>query len=108
MWTYNSNFGKWSSSSDSISKYSFDLLKQELSATRFYSRVLSGATFIPVNDINDIYDIMGQWEPRSWYVSGAGSSYTDTSVPPKYAKAIESETSYEYYTKFIAEYGLTL
>ena len=108
MWTYNSNFGKWSSSGDSISKYSFDLLKQELSATRFYSRVLSGATFLPVNDLDDIYDVIGNWEPRSWYVSGAGSVYTDTAVPGKYAKSIDSGTSYEYYTKFIAEYGLTL
>lgn len=108
MWIYNSNFGKWSSSSDTLSKNSFDLLKQELSATRFYSRVLSGATFLPVNDLENIYDILGEWEPRSWYISTGGSVYSDTSVPPKFAKAIDGASSYEYYTKFIAEYGLTL
>jgi hypothetical protein len=58
MWIYNSNFGKWSSSGDNLTKTSFDLLKQELSATRFYSRILSGATFIPVNDLDNIYDIL--------------------------------------------------
>lgn len=108
MWIYNSNFGKWSSSSDTLSKNSFDLLKQELSATRFYSRVLSGATFLPINSLDDIYDILGEWEPRSWYVSTGGSVYSDTMVPPKFARPIDSDTSYEYYTKFIAEYGLTL
>jgi hypothetical protein len=108
MWIYNSNFGKWSSSSDSLTKNSFDLLKQELSATRFYSRILSGATFIPVNDLDNIYDILGEWEPRNWYVNSFGSQYSETMSPTKNAIGIETQTSYEYYTKFIAEYGLTL
>jgi photosystem II stability/assembly factor-like uncharacterized protein len=108
MWIYNSNFGKWSSSSDSLTKTSFDLLKQELSATRFYSRILSGATFIPVNDLDNIYDILGEWEPRNWYVNSFGSQYSETMSPTKNAVGIETQNSYEYYTKFIAEYGLTL
>lgn len=108
MWIYNSNFGKWSSSSDSLTKTSFDLLKQELSATRFYSRILSGATFIPVNDLDNIYDILGEWEPRNWYINSFGSKYSETMAPTKNAMAIDSTNSYEYYTKFISEYGLTL
>jgi photosystem II stability/assembly factor-like uncharacterized protein/subtilisin-like proprotein convertase family protein len=108
MWIYNSNFGKWSSSSDNLTKTSFDLLKQELSATRFYSRILSGATFIPVNDLDNIYDILGEWEPRNWYVNSFGSKYTETMSPTKNAMGVVSENSYEYYTKFIAEYGMTL
>jgi subtilisin-like proprotein convertase family protein len=108
MWIYNSNFGKWSSSSDNLSKTSFDLLKQELSATRFYSRILSGATFIPVNDLDNIYDILGEWEPRNWYVNSFGSQYSETMSPTKNAMSIVTQNSYEYYTKFIAEYGLTL
>lgn len=108
MWIYNSNFGKWSSSGDSLSKNSFDLLKQELSATRFYSRILSGATFIPVNDLDNIYDILGEWEPRNWYVNSFGSQYSETMSPTKNAIGIIKQNSYEYYTKFIAEYGLTL
>jgi hypothetical protein len=108
MWIYNSNFGKWSSSNDSLSKPSFDLLKQELSATRFYARILSGATFLPINNFDDIYDILGQWEPRSWYISTAGSIYSDTMTPVRNPYPIDKDTSYEYYTKFISEYGLTL
>ena len=108
MWIYNSNFGKWSSSSDSLTKTSFDLLKQELSATRFYSRILSGATFIPVNNLDNIYDILGEWEPRNWYINTFGSQYSETMSPTKNAMGIDTQNSYEYYTKFIAEYGLTL
>ena len=108
MWIYNSDFGKWSSSGDSLSKNSFDLLKQELSATRFYSRVLSGATFLPINTLDDIYEILGKWKPRSWYVGSEGSLYSDTQVPVRGSRSVSAETSYEYYTKFISEYGMTL
>lgn len=108
MWIYNRNFGKWSSSSDSLKKSDFDLLKQELSATRYYSRILSGATFMPVNDLDDIYDILGEQRPKSWYISPLGSEYSDTLAPAKNAMGIDEDTSYEYYTKFISEYGLTL
>ena len=108
MWIYNSNFGKWSSSDDNIKVSTFNLLKQELSATRFYSRILSGATFLPVNDLDNIYDILGTWEPKNWYINSFGSQYSETMAPTKNAMAIDSATSYEYYTKFISEYGLTL
>ena len=108
MWVYNSDFSKWSLSNDNIKVDTFNLLKQELSATRFYSRILSGATFIPVNDLNNIYDILGEWEPKSWYINNIGSQYSDTMAPVRNAMAITSDTSYEYYTKFISEYGLTL
>jgi len=83
-------------------------LKQELSATRFYSRILSGATFIPVNDLNNIYDILGEWRPKSWYINPLGSQYSESMSPTVGARSIDAGTSYEYYTKFIAEYGLTL
>ena len=108
MWTYNSNFGKWSSSDNNLKVDTFNLLKQELSATRFYSRILSGATFIPVNDLDNVYDILGSWQPRNWYINSLGSQYSETMSPTKNAMPIDSSNSYEYYTKFIAEYGLTL
>lgn len=108
MWTYNSDFRKWSSSDDNIKVEAFNLLKQELSATRFYSRILSGATFLPVNDLDNIYDILGSWEPKNWYINSSGSQYSETMMPTKNAMAIDSSTSYEYYTKFISEYGMTL
>jgi len=108
MWIYNNNFSKWSSSDDNLKVSEFDLLKQELASTRFYSRILSGATFIPVNDLNNIYDVLGEWEPRSWYINSIGSQYSESMSPTKNPTAIDNSTSYEYYTKFIAEYGLTL
>ena len=108
MWTYNSDFNKWYSAGDSLLKSDFDFLKQELAATRYFSKNLSGATFIPINNLDDIYDILGEWVPRNWYVSTIDSEYVDTDSPSKFFKGIDNSTSYEYYTKFLSEYGMTL
>ena len=108
MWVYNNDLNKWEESRDSMLKTDFDYLKQELSATRFYSKFLSGSTYIPINDVNNIYDILGKWSPRSWYIGTLDSKYSYSNSPAKFARAINNSTSDEYYTKFISEYGLTL
>ena len=108
MWTYNTDYSKWYANDDSISKNDFDYLKQELKSTRFYSRCLSGATYLPVNNINNIYDILGDYKQRTWYISTLGSQYSVTTIPPQHASPIDLNTSNDYYTKYLSEYGLTL
>jgi uncharacterized protein (TIGR02145 family) len=108
MWVYNKDLNVWKRSTDSLIKSDFDYLKQELSATRFYSKFLSGSTYVPINDVDNIYDILGKWIPRSWYIGTLDSKYSYSNAPAKFARPINSANSYEYYTKFISEYGLTL
>jgi hypothetical protein len=105
MWNINKDTNKWSLSTDALSKDTFDLLKQELSKLRFYSKCLSGATYIPMNNTTNIYDILGEYHPRNWYVS---SPYSVTPIPPQYASVISLTNSGDYYTKYLGEYGLTL
>lgn len=110
MWTYNSDYNKWFANDDSISKDEFDFLKQELRATRYYSRILSGATYLPVNDLTNIYDILGDYQSRTWYInpdSTIGSQYSVTSIPPQHASPIDNDTL-DNYSKYLTEYGLTL
>jgi sugar lactone lactonase YvrE len=108
MWTYNSTYNKWSSTDDKLTKSDFDLLKQELKATRFYAKSLSGATYLPINGTDDVYDILGKYQPRNWYISILGSPYSITTIPSQHASSIDVESSYNYYTKYLSEYGLTL
>ena len=110
MWTYNTDYNKWYAKDDSISKNDFDLLKQELQATRFYSKCLSGATYLPVNNLSNIYDILGDYQQRNWYISNStsGSQYSVTTIPPQYASPIDSNNFNNYYTNYLSEYGLTL
>ena len=108
MWTYNNTYNKWSSTDDKLTKSDFEFLKQELKATRFYAKSLSGATYLPINGTDDVYDILGKYQPRNWYISIAGSPYSITTIPSQHATPIDTNTSYNYYTKYLSEYGLTL
>lgn len=108
MWVYDSDYRKWGLKRDSLRKDDYEYLKQELISTRLYSSFLSGSTYVPVNDVENLYDILGRWTPRNWYVSSNDSVYSSTTAPSKFAKPIDLDSSYEYYTKFISEYGLTL
>jgi subtilisin-like proprotein convertase family protein len=108
MWVYNSDNNKWGLKSDIMSRSDFEYQKQELKATRFYSKFLSGATYVPVSDTQDIYDILGKWRPKSWFVSSLGSVHSETAAPTKFATPIDTNTAFDYYTRFNYEYGLTL
>lgn len=105
MWNINSDTNKWSLSNDLLPLDTFNLLKQDLSKLRFYSKCLSGATFIPMNNTDDIYDILGSYTPKNWYIN---SPYSVTPIPTQHAAVISSTTSGDYYTKYLDEYGLTL
>ena len=111
MWTYNNTYNKWSSADDKLTKSDFDYLKQELKATRFYAKSLSGATYLPINGTDDVYDILSKYKPRNWYISAdstIGSPYSITTIPSQHATPIDDGSSYNYYTKYLSEYGLTL
>ena len=108
MWTFDSNYNKWILNSDKLSISDFDYTKQELYAVRFYSKCLSGATYLPVNDLNDIYDILGDYQPRNWYVGILGSQYSNSLIPSKSPSPIDADTSSDFYDKYLPEYGLTL
>jgi hypothetical protein len=108
MWIFNSDLNKWESNDDKLPLNEFEFLKQEQSSYRFYSKALSGATYIPVNDLTDIFDILNYYKERNWYISVPGSQYTNTLIPSRSPKAIDGTSSFDYYQKNIKEYGLTL
>jgi hypothetical protein len=108
MWTFNTDYNKWNNTKDTLAKEDFDLLKQELASTRFYSKCLSGASYVTINNLDNIYDVLGEYEPKNWFVNTSGSLYSNSITPFNYPKAITSLTSYDYYTKYLSEYGLTL
>lgn len=107
MWIFNKDYNKWVITEDQLTKSNFDYLKQELVSTRYYSKCLSGATYLPINSVDNIYDILGEYEPRNWYIDSSGSEYSYTAIPQN-ASPINGITSNDYYTKYLSEYGLTL
>lgn len=108
MWIVDKDNGKWSLVGDSLPKETFDVLKQELSKIRFYSKCLSGATYLPINNFDNVYDILSNDDPKNWYISVIGSPYSISIIPPQHATPITSTSSAEYYDKYVREYGMTL
>ena len=106
MWIYNKDINKWEVKQGDLSKSSFDVYKQELSSTRFYSKCLSGATYLPVNDLNDIYETLKYEKNTNWFIPTSISQYSETSVPNDNATFIDK--SGFYFEKVLNDYNLTL
>ena len=99
MWKYNSDYNKWYPSTDSLLKTDYEFLKQELSATRFYSKALSGSTYVAVNSLDNLFDVIGEWEPRNWFISTLGSDYAYTPQPSSHPTPIDKSSSYDFLYK---------
>ena len=108
MWKYNSDLNKWSKKIDVLVKDEFDFLQQELFLTRYYAKCLSGATYLPVNSLDNLYDVIGPYSAKTWYISIIGSPYSNTLIPPVNPFSIDESTSFDYYTRYNSDYGLTL
>ena len=108
MWVYNNDLNKWYRSDDTLLKEDFDFLKQELSSTRFYSKALSGSSYMIINNLNNMYDILNSWKPRNWYISTLGSKFSKSLNPKYYPESIDVTTIEDFYVKNLSEYGLSL
>jgi len=108
MWVFDIDYNKWIPNNDSLKKANFDYLKEEQSSFRFYSKCLSGAVYSPSNNLSDIYDVITKYKPRSWYIGVGASEYSNSLIPPKYPVEINATSSYDYYSRFLPEYGLSL
>jgi hypothetical protein len=108
MWIYNKDNKKWEVKDGNLSKSSFDTYKQELSSTRFYAKCLSGATYLPTNDLSDIYDTLKYKDKKNWFIPISSSQYSETSIPTDDATPIEINNSDLYYDKNLTDYNLTL
>ena len=106
MWIYNKDNKKWEVKDGNLSKSSFDTYKQELSSTRFYAKCLSGATYLPTNDLSDIYDTLKYKDKKNWFIPISSSQYSETSVPNDNATFIDK--SGFYFEKVLNDYNLTL
>jgi hypothetical protein len=108
MWVYNKDLKKWTSKHDVISSESFEIYKQDLSSFLFYSKCLSGSTYIHINNIDNIYEVLNKKNDVDWYISIEGSVYSKTDIPFENPAPINIDNSDEFYIKNNSEYSLTL
>jgi len=108
MWIYDSDYNRWVETDDKLNIETFEFLKQELSSYRFYSKCLSGATFLTTKSLDSIYDVLSSYQPRNWYINSVDIPYSNSPIPPEFATPINESSSFDYYDRSLSEYGLTL
>jgi hypothetical protein len=108
MWEYNTLEDRWKRKRDFLDIDNYNFLKEEQESVRYYANCFSGATYIPINDENNIYDILSKRRYKTWYIDPNISDYVSTLVPPNYPVPINRDSFYDYYTRNLSEYSLTL
>lgn len=107
MWIYNTVTEKWERETDTLSKDNYDSLKVDLEKVKLYSRALSGATYLPISNIDNIYDALSYKDTNTWYIDPASSIYNATTGLPSNGNPINKDTI-STYQKYKHENGFTL
>jgi hypothetical protein len=107
MWSQNIDTKQWTRQEDTLPKQDYELLKQELEKTRYYSKCLHGTTYLPINRLDDAYDILGYTNESGYYVGIGTSPYAPAVSAAPYEIEINNSTN-DAFTKYKAEYGHTL
>lgn len=102
MWVQNSDTGKWGRDSEKLNKDIYNVLRQELDKMRFYSKCFDGTSYLPINNLDDIYDKIKFVDGKSWY--HGVSTY---SVPASGDIPITPSTQ-EAYDEYLLEDGMTI
>jgi hypothetical protein len=103
MWTLNTDTGKWSSQTDTLSYDVYTNLKQDLQSLRLFSKCLSGSTYLPINKLTDVYDVLNYEKVGFWATTPPISG---SSIMPS---IVDNDTiSDEFYNKYLKESAFTL
>ena len=100
MWTRNIDTGKWIKQSDTLSKESYDNLKVDLDRVKLYSKCLSGATYLTINDFDNLYPQLDQ--EKIGFYNGFTQPFNGPSIK------ITDSNSDEFYDKYLKEDAFTL
>lgn len=102
MWSQNLNTSKWEEKKDKLPKGVYNSLRQDLEDLIFYSKCLDGTSYLPINNLNNIYDVFkyDTFDNLTWYIDSQYSN--DNGDLPI------NDTTIDNYRKYSLEYGLTL
>lgn len=106
MYTYNTDTSMWVKQTDSLDKLTYDNLAQDLSKLQLYSRALSGATYLYINNTSSVYDSLKYKDNNLWYIEPSSSAYSTMTLPA--GGNLINSSNLSDYEKYSHEYGFTL
>jgi hypothetical protein len=100
MWIRNTDTGKWSNQRDTLPREYYENLKVDLEKVKLYSKCLSGATYLTINDTDNLYPQMN--------IEKLG--FFHGNLPPFNGPKIQitADNVDEYYDKYLKEDGFTI
>ena len=105
MFVRNTDTGKWFNQTDTLSKDVYDNLKQDFEKTRLYSKCLSGATFLPIDGFENIYNTF-DLKKIGYYVN---DTYTYYNIPQWGDQLVlNRNNSNDFYNKYLKENAFTI
>ena len=99
MWIRNTDNGKWVKQTDTITKDNFESLKIDLQRVKLYSKCLSGATYLTINDFDNLYPQLQQ-SHKGYFLTL--QNFRGPSIE------ITNNNQEEFYEKYLKEDGFTL
>ena len=106
MWLFNKDTNTWVKQTDSLSLYNYNNLKQDLASVKLYSKALSGANYLAISDVNNIYESITYKDCKTWYIDPSSSIYSIGSIPSNGVSI--NRNSIDNFIKYTEEYGFTL
>jgi hypothetical protein len=101
MWNLNSDTNQWNNTTPALTKDNFNIYKQALQDTRFYSKINSGSCYSSIYDLNNIYDKIQYRDFNTWIISASYSNYNTSNAN------ILNKNSYATFSKYCEEYAFT-
>jgi len=101
MWNLNSDTNQWENTTTALTKDNFNIYKQALQDTRFYSKINSGSCYSSIYDLNNIYDKIQYRDFNTWVISASYSNYNTSNAN------ILDKNSYATFSKYCEEYAFT-
>lgn len=105
MWVKNTDSNLWERQTDGLNIDFFNSVQEDIKKLRYYAKCENGTSYLPINNLDDIYDILTLNKNEEWYVGASASTYSaTTSITPA---AVTSNTL-EQYKNSLYEYNFTL
>jgi len=106
MWIRNLDTGKWSLQVDQLPKDYYDGLKQDIESVKLYSKCLSGAVYISIDNFDNIYNTLGI-DILGYYID---NTYANLNLPLSGRPKLSLNSSnYEvFYQRYLKENAFTI
>jgi hypothetical protein len=109
MWDYSSVNDNWEKRVEKLDKRVYNFLRQEIEDVRFYSKCLDGISYIPVPELDNLYDVMNYKTNETYKINSEYSSnFSDTDITGGIPIGSGDLSDVGSHYRYNEEYGYTM